>query len=286
MKQGIIVFAHNNRKIDYARIAIVAGSLAKKNLGKPVSLITDQSTVDWLEQSGAYDRAKKLFDQIILTERPQDEQQRVLRDGINKDSVPFNNSNRPSIWELTPYDRTLLIDSDYFTLTDNLNEYWDVDDDLLICHDYNDIFGKERTGYHDVYLSDTGIKLLWATTVMFTKNSHTRVFFELVNYVRKNYKLFSDIYRFDNRLYRNDISFSIAYHILNGFEQAQNYKLPPVFSITDKDMLYSVDEYGFTVLAAINGNENYIPARIRNKDVHIMNKQSILRNIDKLLETS
>ena len=51
MKKGILIFAHNNRQIDYARMSLVTGSLAKKNLGVPVSLATDPSTVEWMRES-------------------------------------------------------------------------------------------------------------------------------------------------------------------------------------------------------------------------------------------
>ena len=32
MKKGCLIFAHNNRQIDYSLLALISGGLAKKNL--------------------------------------------------------------------------------------------------------------------------------------------------------------------------------------------------------------------------------------------------------------
>ena len=61
MNCGVLIFAHNSRDVDYALMSIVAGSLAKYHLNVPVSLITDQSTIDWLKESNRYPQAETLF---------------------------------------------------------------------------------------------------------------------------------------------------------------------------------------------------------------------------------
>lgn len=281
MKKGVVIFAHNSRQIDYAKMAIVSGRLAKKHLGVPVSLVTDQSTIDWMKQSNLWDTALDTFEHVIDSEHPLDWNQRKFSDGRETVTAPFKNSNRSSVWDLTPYDRTLMIDCDYFIFSDTLNQYWDVDSDLMISSAYNDVQG-DRIGYLDKYISDTGVRLLWATTVMFTKNENTKVFFELVKHIKTNYKKFADIFRFDNRMYRNDISFGIARHILYGFETDNDYAMPPVLSVPDKDLIYDVSDNGIKILTAtIN---DYTLCNIKDRDIHIMNKQSVTRNIDKFME--
>jgi len=284
MNKGVVIYAHNNRKVDYALMSVIAGGLAKKNLNVSVSLITDDSTVSWMKESKIYDTAQKIFDQIILTDRPTTNNQRRLFDGTTDEIVPFINSDRYSVWDLTPYDRTLLIDSDFLILSNHLNEFWDIDQDLLIGDSINDIYDQKRIGYHDIYVSDTGIKLYWATTVMFTKNKNTKVFFDLVDHVRQNYKYYSDLYRFDARQYRNDISFSVAKHILDGFETAAEVSLPAVLTTLDKDILINVVDKKLTFLINHNLNNNFSAVAISNIDVHVMNKQSIYRNKNSLLE--
>ena len=283
MTQGILIYAHNSRSVDYALMSVISGSLAKKHLKAPVSLITDSPTVNWMKDSGIYDIANKLFEHIITDNKPQTNNSRKLYDGVDNTVVPFLNFNRSSAWDLTPYDRTLLIDSDFLIFSNRLSEYWNVDSDLMIGESIKDIYDNNRVGYHDRYISDVGIKLYWATTVMFTKNARTKIFFDLVAHIKNNYQYYADTYRFDSKQFRNDIAFSVAKHILNGFEQDNTEDLPPVLTLLDRDILYSVDKK-LTALISPKLDSNFCAAAISGIDIHVMNKQSIIRNKDALLE--
>ena len=283
MKKGILIYAHNNRSVDYALMAVISGGLAKKHLNVPASLVTDPSTVKWMQESGIFEKATSVFENIIIVERPITNNTRRLSDGQASDIVPFINANRDSAWDLTPYDRTLLIDSDYFIFSNSLNEYWELEEDVLIGESINDIYSNDRLGYHDIYISDVGVKLYWATTVMFTKNEKAKTFFDTVNYIKDNYKTYADIFRFDSRQFRNDIAFSVAKHILNGFEESTDQNLPPVLTLLDKDVLHKVDNNKLTMLISLT-NEQYCAAAISGTDIHIMNKQSVIRNSKPLME--
>lgn len=283
MKKGILIYAHNSRSVDYALMAIISGGLAKKHLNVPASLVTDQFTVEWMKESKIYDTASAVFENIIVVEKPDTNNSRRLYDGVDNSVVPFVNSNRYSACELTPYDRTLLIDGDFLIFSNRLGEYWDVDNDLMIGESINDIYDSQRLGYHDRYISDVGIKLYWATTVMFTKNENTKLFFNLVNHIREYYHYFADIYRFDPKQFRNDIAFSVAKHIMDGFEEINEGKLPPVLTLLDRDLLHSVTDNRLTVLVSPRLDSNFCAASLSGVDIHVMNKQSIIRNKESLL---
>jgi hypothetical protein len=284
MTKGILIYAHNNRSVDYALMSIVAGGLAKKQLQVPASLVTDQSTVDWMHESKIYDKAQEVFENIIIVPRPPANNYRRLHDGLDHSTVTFMNGNRYSAWKQTPYDRTLMIDADFFIFSKTLGEYWDVDHDILIGDSISDIYDNNRLGYCDRYVSEVGTKLYWATTVMFTKNSYTKLFFDLVQIILDNYQYFADTYRFDSKQYRNDVAFSIAKHILDGFENIDTVCLPPVLTLLDKDILHDVDQDKLTVLVSHKLDANFCAATLKNTDIHIMNKQSIVRNISKLMD--
>ncbi len=283
MTRGIVIYAHNSRSVDYSLMSIISGGLAKKHLKVPVSLITDKFTLSWMKESGIYDKADEIFEHIIVDNSAQTNNSRKLYDGIDNTVVPFLNFNRSSAWDLTPYERTLLIDSDFLIFSNRLSEYWDVDSDLLIGESIKDIYDNNRIGYHDRYISDVGIKLYWATTVMFTKNSKTKIFFDLVTHIKNNYQYYADAYRFDSKQFRNDIAFSVAKHILNGFEQIDTEDLPPVLTLLDRDILHSVDKK-LTVLVSPRLDSNFCAATVSGVDIHVMNKQSIIRNKNALLE--
>ena len=285
MNRGAVIFAHNSREVDYALIAIISGGLAKKHLDVPVSLITDSTTETWMKESGVYQKAVEVFDKIILVEKPKTSNTRRLHDGDSNKTVPFVNTNRNSVWDLTPYDRTLLLDSDFLIFSDRLNEYWEVDNDFLIAGSAQDIYDQKRLGYHDRYVSDTGVHMFWATTVMFTKNNRSKSLFDMIAYVKQNYEYYADIFRFDHRQYRNDIAFSVAKHILDGFTTDITMTLPPLLTALDKDILVTVNDNGkLTFLVTPTSDSSFCAATIKNMDLHIMNKQSIIRNAESLLK--
>jgi hypothetical protein len=277
MTRGILIIAHNSRQVDYAKTAIIAGGFARKNLGLPVSLVTDKATLNWMKESGTFQKASEIFDNIIETTRPQITNYRNLHDGLKADNVPFINATRSSAYELTPYDQTLLIDSDFLIMTDDLNRYWDTKHSVLVSDSMNDLVGN-RIGVLDRWTSETGVQLFWATTVMFTKNDTAKTFFNLVEYVKENYNYYSDLFRFDSRQYRNDISFSVALHIMSGFEKPVN-SLPPILTSGSKDILESIGCDG-SLKILTNVGEEFALASIKNRDVHIMNKQSLIRHYD------
>ncbi len=285
MTRGGLIFAHNNRDIDYVYMSMVAAKLAKKNLNIPVSLVSDESTISWSKQSGSYEKLERIFDKIILVDRPDTDNMRKLHDGVNSKQIPFVNANRYNAYDLTPYDKTLLFDTDYLIFSNKLNSFWDVDAEVLISSSIKDICDQARLGYHDKYTSDTGVHLYWATTVMFTKSEYAKQFFNLVNVIRENYSFYADLFRFSNKQYRNDISFSVAKHILDGFETNTNMSLPPVFTALDRDVLIDVKSDGkliFLVSPLCDGK--FVAASLDNVDIHVMNKQSLMRHADKLLE--
>jgi hypothetical protein len=284
MTKGVLLFAHNSPDIDYGLMSIIAGGLAKQNLGVPVSLVTDLGTLQWLEESGSLRKAQEVFDKIIEVPRPYTKNVRNLHDGFESKIIPFVNTNRYSVWELSPYDKTLLIDSDYLIFSNKLNEYWDVDAPVMMSHSMTDLTG-DRGGILDSKVSETGIHMFWATTVMFDKSSESEFFFKLVDFVKDNYVYYADLFRFNPKQFRNDIAFSVAKHIMNGFETELAYTLPPILTVFDTDILHSVNNSQLTFLVSQPHDVSAFWAATTNGvDVHIMNKQSIIRNTASLLE--
>ena len=285
MSQGVLLFAQNTREVDYLKLSVLAAKLAKKNLQVPVSLVTDSATLEWAEESNQLSTVQEVFDQVIQTERPRIcNNFRYLSDGNDRSRVPFVNDARSRAYDLTPYERTLLIDSDFLINTPTLREYWNADSDIMISQSLGDVAAVDRIGYYDRYISDTGIHLYWATAVMFSKSPISQHFFNLVEHVKENYVYYADLFRFDHRTYRNDIAFSIAKHIVDGYETNLLGSLLPTLSTFDKDVLIDVNDNTLIFLINAMNNSNFYAAAIKDRDIHVMNKQSIIRNYDKLME--
>ena len=283
MSKGALIYAHNSEQLDYLTLAVISGGLVKKNLKVPVSLVTDSDTLTNADSHIA-EYVEKIFDTMIVVDKPVTTNYRNIFVNNKKETIPFINSNRNSVWDLTPYDRTLLIDSDYLTLSSTLNEYWDITESMLIGCSANDISNINRLEDNDYRVSDTSIKLRWATTVMFTKNKESKMFFDLVDDIRKKYSSYADVYGFEPRQYRNDISFSIAAHILANLNEDRNYMLPPILTALEQDILFDVKDEIFKFLIKEKHFTEFYAASISKQDIHVMNKQSILDNKEKLLE--
>lgn len=282
MTNGILIFAHNSNKVDYVSQAIIAAGLAKKYLNVPATLVSDSSSIKKLKRSSKNKLAREIFENIIEIDLVETNNSRILHNGNEFQKVPFINSNRANAWELTPYDRTLLIDSDFLIFSGTLSEYWNYNSSFLIGSSMLDILDS-RYGFQDKCVSDEGIPMYWATTIMFTKNAESKLYFDMVSFIRDNYQTYSKLFNFDSKIYRNDIAFSIAKHVIEGFETKDNL-LPPILTVQDKDIIYDVNELGIKFLIKDKLADNRIISNISKRDVHVMNKISIVDNYKKLIK--
>jgi len=288
MSEGILIFAHNNSEIDYAELAYISARYVKKNLNKPVSLITDSGSREWMYKK--YPDSVEVFDQIILTDNVSlslYQKKRYYDGALSHKLLTFNNLLRSKSYELTPYDKTLVIDCDLLIVNDRLKYIWESNEDFMISKQHHSI-SSEFDDSEFRRISDYSVDFVWATAFYFVKNEKNNTFFELCKHIVENYDFYRFVYRIDNPLMRNDYVFSIALHILNGFSnEIQPVKLPAdiIYSL-DREDLYKVHDSKTFVFLTNKKNYlgEYILAKTHNQNVHIMNKYAFGRNADRLLE--
>jgi hypothetical protein len=282
MNNGIVIIANNSEEIDYVSMSYISAQLAKKNLKVPVSLITDPQSFE-LGIKTKLKQFENLFDKIIIEEKLISDNFRNINNKGNKKTVPFYNEGRSRIFDLTPYDRTLLIDSDFLIFSDNLAKYWNIDQSVLISPTMSTVDG-DKGGVLDIVVSPQSIPLYWATTILFTKNEESEYYFNLIDHIRQNYNFYSQLYQFSSRQYRNDISFSISYHILRGFDQTDDYFLPPIKTLSDKDEIYSFSDDVLKIFLFDElSQEHNRMIKLRDTDIHFMNKLELLEKMDLFL---
>jgi hypothetical protein len=279
MKNGCLIFAHNG-DIDYGSQSVLAAALVKKYLNVPVSLISDKETIKDINL-----KFKNLpFEHIIEIENPINNNQRKLYDREIKDYKTFNfiNGNRHSAYELTPYERTLVIDTDFLVFSDSLSKYWNneefyINPGMLLLHEENINPKEYKVGPYS-------IDMVWATNIMFSKNEETKTFFDLIEFVKQEYHYYSNLYEFYPGQYRNDFVFSIACHIMSGHGLDPWHKeLPVPLFFDDKSEILKIKDNG-DIIFLMEKQDRHILARACQQDVHIMNKSSLLDNLDQLLK--
>ena len=276
MTTGALIFAQNNGAVDYVKLAVFAAEQLKKHLNIPVALATDSQ--GWLES--AYPDHK--FDHIIHVDGPSGGR-RAFHDGALASKVlEWKNLSRTKIYDITPFETTLVIDSDYIINSDILKPALERDADFQIYKSSMDLT-TWRQHPEFARINDQSIPFYWATVFIFKKTAWTQAFFILVDYIKENWFYFRALYNIDSSIYRNDYSFSIAIHLLNGKISGDlPLELPGkmVFT-TDKDVLVEIQDSGMEFLVEKeNYLGEYIAAKTKNLDIHVMNKISLSRCID------
>ena len=285
MSKGIIIFASNNGLIDYIKIACASSGFARKNLSgfDEICLITDSFSL-----KNNKELIEKYFDRTIVQDAVEQEGNiRLFKDGGtgNSEYAPFINKTRGDVYSLSPYDESLVIDCDYFIMSNTLDQVWGSENDFMINCQYRDVAG--RHGGNISYIDDFSIPMYWATVFYFRKSEYTENLFTLVSHIKENYKYYYYLYNCSGTLFRNDFAFSMAVHILNG-QVASNVPSLPMDYLNnsfDLDDIFRVNSSNDIIMycAKPEKTTEHVLARFTNTDIHIMNKSAIERNIDKLL---
>jgi hypothetical protein len=285
--KGVLLFAHNNREIDYIYQAYICGRYIQKNLGVPVSLVTDSGSLDWLKNNNP--QCVDFFDKIILIDdiKHNLQEKRFYDGSISYHLSQFKNNSRSKSYDLTPYDQTLVLDTDLLIVNSRLNSIWDTDTDFMINKHHIDL-ATDRTNFEFERVNDYGIDFYWATIFYFEKTPWTKIFFDLCQHIVENYEFYRFTYRISNPLLRNDYVFSIAIHMLGGFNNiVKPMSLPcNIYYALDRDILWRVDNEK-ELLFMVEKKDNlgqYTLVRTQGQNIHIMNKYSISRNAENLLE--
>lgn len=291
MSKGIVLFAHNNKEINYLKLACVSCAMIKKNLGTDnITVVSDVDSYDFNLELLGKDFLEKHIPNLILIQKDYDFKNtniRSFRDtNHNIQALSFYNENRSTVYDISPYDETLIIDVDYLVMSDSLNQVWGHKNDFMINYDVQDIQSTRKSGKER--LQNYGITMYWATVVYFKKNEFARTFFDIVSHVKQNYEYYKDLYEFQGYLFRNDFAFSIAAHMMGNFISEPIPQLPvsPMFMSYDWDDIYKVNGVNDLTLYLEMEREikNFNMCRWKNLDLHLMNKWALQRHADDLLE--
>jgi hypothetical protein len=277
MTNGAVIFAQNSANIDYVKMAVFSAKKLKEHLDIPVSIITDSA--DWLKK-GYPDH---VFDQIIPIGYSENNQYKKISDGaLASKTIEWKNFTRDRVYDLTPYDKTLVIDSDYIINSNVLKPAFDNHYDFQIYSKSMDL-AHWRSTAEFTRISQWSIPFYWATVFIFTKNEIMDSFFNLIAYIKSNWTYFRTLYSIVASAYRNDYAFSIAIHIMNGKTNGEfAIDLPGTMTYsTDKDLLVNInsDKLKF-LIEKENHIGEYILAKTQGIDIHVMNKPSLCRCID------
>lgn len=275
MTRGVLIFAQNNVEVDYAKISLFAAERVKQYLDVPVTLVTDSR--EWLLKSQP--SAEHVFDTFVDVYSNTEQTKKFYDGALSSRVLNWKNLSRSDCYDLSPYDETLVIDSDYIISSNNLSNIWNNSQDFLIYKDSFDL-AQWRDVRSFKYLNQYSIPFYWATAFYFKKTSVNQSFFDIIKHIKNNWSYYKALYTIDSSVFRNDFAFSIAIHMMGGENFATS--LPGKMNyILDKDLLIDIADEKLKFLVEKNGYVGeYTAAKTAGLDVHVMNKYSLTRCIE------
>ncbi len=266
MTRGVVFFAHDNEKIKYGLLAYWSAIRVKKFLQVGSTLIADQHTLDNLDSTNLDWRNQ--FDKIIVQESTATQ---TKLSGNRGEKLVFHNLDRIDSYELSPYDETIVMDSDLILQTDSLSKLWGSTEDLIVCDKSPNLNGVIDREFK--FTSDRGIKFYWATVFYFRKSEFSENFFNVCKWVKKNYGWLSYVYELPSGPYRNDFVWSIA---ARQFDDSITTIPFNIFHSNYQDSMLEINQEAIKFLSGTT------LCKVKN-DVHVLNKFDLQEHIEKEL---
>ena len=255
--KGVLLYAFNTDAVDYVKIADRSAQLIHHTLNLPVTLVTDRPcTVSNINQT------------VIVNNDYVN-----VRKGYANLSA-WRNGDRYRAVEQSPYDETLLVDSDYLMLDQSLLKLMNTVTDYSIMSK-NNFLTRESPSR----ISDTSINQVWATAVIFKKTQKTQQLFDLVGRIQRNYEYYRCLYNIGATNFRNDFAFAIANNIINGYTDSN---LIPWPMLTIENPIQDIDIVGNTLVIR-EQSRAYVISR---QNIHIIDKDYLSSDrFKKLVDT-
>ena len=260
--RGVVLFAFNS-SVDYVAIADQTSQLIAHNLNLPITLITDLTS-----------NPQFAYDQVIRIEQTDIDNYRRTRDD---QIITWRNADRYLVYKLSPYNETILMDTDYLVFDDNLNKLFDVEFDYLLTHRNQNLQGPTV----DI-MGEQSLPFVWATVVLFRKTPKSQLFFNLISRIQNNYTYYRQLYNIRTDDFRNDYAFAIANTILNGYS-IDGFKSIPGYMLSVNEKIDNIKlegnflKIGHGITATVISTQN----------IHVLDKMYLLTdNFKQLVETA
>lgn len=268
MSRGVLIFAFNNDKLDYFKQANWVADRVEKFLGLPTTIVTDLASASETPHHTVIKEA------IQATRRNFD---------INeKDMVgEWYNANRFQSFDVTPYDETIVIDSDYIVNSDKLNLLFDQPYDFLCHRNVYDVANKNSLAPYQTF-GQTKMPHYWATVLFFRKTDFAANMFNLIQMIKENYAFYAKLYKFSANPFRNDYAVSIAMSIAYGHRIDAIPSIPWNLPTAVTDIRISEKgEDEFELIYDKHYRNKVRPMRtvIKGEDIHCLNKISMEKMI-------
>ena len=264
MSRGVLIFAFNNDKIDYLKQANWVADRVNRYMNTPVTIVTDEKSIN----------GRSFEHNLVLTD--------AISGGLRNFNHKTNdkvdqwyNVNRFQAYELSPYDETIVIDSDYVVSSDQLLNLFENPHDVLCHRDVYDVTGLGKFRWYK-HFGRYEMPHYWATVLFFRKGDFAKMFFDVMSMVKENYRHYGFIHKFSTGMYRNDFAVSIALSIVYGHNLNSiptiPWNLPSLYDDVDVEELEH-DKFMLRYASRDSkGNAKLHRSLLQGSDFHCINK--------------
>jgi len=283
--KGYLYYAFNNEETNYLRLAISSAVTGRYYIDDfRATIVTDKRSIEFLDKKNEK-LFEKCFENILFEEEIQ-KRSKLGRRIENNNSARRNwyNTTRTNAFMDSKYEQTILIDADYIFQNNKTNMLWNSQIPIRINKDIipltNTKFGQEMVG-------NFTIPMYWATLVYFDRSDFSKHFFNLINHIQENYEYYCILYQIHDQTYRNDHTFSIALHMMNGFRPlGPEYELPFQYIMTSrKDIIHQLN-VGSTRFLVWTDDWRSPWHYLNLKDIsyHCLNKKTLVELYDTFID--
>lgn len=192
--------------------------------------------------------------------------------------VAWRNSGRCNALQDSPYERTLLIDADYWIAGDCLNSILRSNGHFY-AHNTRMYINEQEPKIETFGTLNT--PMWWATVCVFDRSNFSQDVFASWQMIEQNYNHYANLFQFSRKPFRNDYALSMALILANGGEYPGSTIPWPLINVPDSCDI-ELEDNTWTLCYNVYENQELKPKRItvQDQDLHIMGK----RNLEKLLE--
>ncbi len=169
MTKGVLLFANNNEQVDYVKQAIFCAKRVKKYTNLDVTLVTDSS-----EQLEQYKFYTKYIDKIITVPKAIESQQKKFFDGESYIYATWKNFSRTTCYDITPYDQTLVIDTDFILGSSSILKCFDTPHDFLINRYAFDLIHRDKRQHSRTLSKQYKYSYVLGYCILFYKNRENK----------------------------------------------------------------------------------------------------------------
>lgn len=251
--KGVILFAFNSQRVNYVDIADQTSRLIKHHLQLPITLVTDHDA-----------DPKFNYDKIIRASARDGN----TRNDKNHNTYEWKNLDRYMAYELSPYDTTLLCDVDYAVFDNSLLKLFDQDYDYKLMY-----HTQTPKDFNYDEMGPSSLPMVWATVVLFKKTDRSKIFFDQIGRIQKNYNYYRLLFKIRDGNYRNDFAFSIANIITSGYNIPIENNIPWTMTTIDQNINSMELKNNFII---IKYKDSATADVLSKQNIHIMDKSFLV----------